>query len=118
MSDVPDQVARLGGFFGEPWPSGVCDTGHQVPVPAGEPCVLCTELIGAGDQGSFMFTPEGVLGPVHRECSLRSVLGGWGHHADHALWCLERHDPDGGLTYRKSALAVWAHRTRCDEAAP
>lgn len=43
---------------------------------------------------------------AHRECLLRSVMGGIGHLADHAHWCLTMHDPDGGYTYRESALLV------------
>jgi hypothetical protein len=37
------------------------------------------------------------------------VLGGIGHLLDHAHYCLEEHDPDGGFTYRESArlVAVW-----------
>lgn len=43
---------------------------------------------------------------MHRECSLRSVMGGIGHLIAHDYWCTERHDPDAGLTYRQSALLV------------
>lgn len=49
---------------------------------------------------------EGRPVKAHRECALRAVLGGIGHLEDHALWCLERDDPDAGLTYRQSALRV------------
>lgn len=98
-------------FFGDPWPSGICDDGEQVDTPIGQECLLCGDPIMADDQGSF--THAVILHhvrphrPVHRECSLREVLGGIGHHNDHALWCTQRHDPDGGLSYRASALAVW-----------
>jgi hypothetical protein len=106
-------------FFGEPWPSGVCeDDGVQVETPIGQECELCEEQIAEGDQGSFMGgwrwgTGEpaervGVKSPVHRECSLRAVLGGIGHLTDHVGWCTELHDPDGGMSYRQSAIAVWA----------
>jgi hypothetical protein len=95
-------------YFGEPWPSGVCDNGIQVPTPVGVNCILCQTPVQEGDQGSFMHgsDEEGVI-PAHKECSLRSVLGGMGHHEDHQLWCMERGDPDGGRTYRQSALEVW-----------
>ena len=43
---------------------------------------------------------------AHRECLLRSGLGGIGHLEDHAYWCNEMNDPDGGRTYRQSALEV------------
>lgn len=42
----------------------------------------------------------------HRECQLREVSGGIGHHIAHPYWCLQMHDPDGGLTRRQSALLV------------
>jgi tetrahydromethanopterin S-methyltransferase subunit E len=43
---------------------------------------------------------------AHRECSLRSVLGGIGHLMDHAHFCGKMGDPDAGLSYRHSALLV------------
>lgn len=102
----------VGKFFGEPWPSGVCEEGTQVEMPLGMSCVMCEEPIQPGDQGSFMGTsvpsmPAATFGPVHRECSLRSALGGIGHLDHHSYWCVKMHDPDGGRTYRQSALEVW-----------
>lgn len=100
-------------FFGQPWPSGVCEEGGiQVTTPVGVRCVLCQEEVQEGDQGSFMLTayrPGVALAylPVHRECSLRAVMGGIGHLKDHFHWCSEMHDPDGGFTYRASAMQVW-----------
>lgn len=69
-------------------------------------CLLCSEPITEADDARDL-----VPGHAHRECLLRSVLGGIGHLTDHAHWCLGQHDPDGGLTYRASALAVdeWVH---------
>lgn len=103
-------------FFGEPWPSGVCDDGIQIPAPIGELCGHCDEAIVAGDQGSFMgngiWPDRPALIPVHKECSLRAVLGGIGHHINHAHWCTIMHDPDGGKSYRASSLAVWEMITR------
>jgi hypothetical protein len=100
---APRGEARGIPFFGEPWPSGICDDGHRVATPLGARCALCGEQIAQDDRGSFM----GDGSPVHRECSLRSVLGGYGHFTDHAYWCVRRHDPDGDLSYRESALRVW-----------
>lgn len=104
----------FGAFFGEPWPSGICDEGRQVETPIGEPCEMCSEAIQVFDRGSFVGALRGeegkfvpLLAPVHRECSLRSVMGGIGHLQNHQVWCLERHDPDAGLGYRTSALMVW-----------
>lgn len=64
-------------------------------------CPLCGEPIAAADD----VRPLG-REAAHRECLLRAVLGGIGHHEDHAYWCTVRGDPDGGRTYRQSALEV------------
>ena len=45
---------------------------------------------------------------AHRECMLRSVTGGIGHLEDHDYWCVKMGDPDGGRTYRQSAIEVAA----------
>lgn len=69
-------------------------------------CPLCDELVEPEDTD---VRPIGTLdGPrdAHRPCALRSVLGGYGHHVDHAFWCVTMGDPDGGLSYRESALRV------------
>jgi len=44
--------------------------------------------------------------PMHRECLLRSVLGGIGHLLDHNHFCINLKDPDAGLNFRTSALLV------------
>lgn len=44
---------------------------------------------------------------AHNECGLRSALGGIGHLEDHAHWCVEMGDPDGGRSYRESARLVY-----------
>lgn len=101
-------MRAFNAYFGEPWPSGVCDGGIQVNTPTEEKCSFCHEMIVDGDQGSFVFGLTGAQEPVHRECSLRMVLGGIGHLEDHQRWCKGEHDPDGGRSYRQSALEVWA----------
>jgi hypothetical protein len=60
-------------------------------------CQLC---------GEHMDDPDLTTG--HRECMLREVLGGIGHHIAHEYWCKQRHDPDAGFTYRESAQMVYA----------
>lgn len=73
-------------------------------------CVLCGEFINSNDETSPIkvvtidSTPS--EGLMHRECALRNVLGGIGHLTDHYLWCVTCKDPDGGHTYRESALLV------------
>jgi hypothetical protein len=96
---------KPGSYFGDPWPSGICDSGERVETPVGAPCLLCCERIEADHQGSFIYH-EGPQ-PVHKECALRSTIGGIGHVENHVYWCREQHDPDGGRTYRQSALEVW-----------
>lgn len=106
----------MSSYFGEPWPSGICDEGERVATPVGVPCQFCGELIAPDDQGSFVWgvrlpqslAVEATQEPAHRECSYREVKGGIGHWEDHAYWCGEKGDPDGGRTRRQSALEVWA----------
>ena len=68
-------------------------------------CVLCGEPILPSDE-----RPRAVI-DAHRECGLREVLGGIGHLVAHEYWCLQKHDPDAGLTYHQSALLTdaWVH---------
>jgi hypothetical protein len=109
-------------WFGEPWPSPTLrafdceDDGDRVRTPAGRPCVLCEEPIAATDSGTLVAARDHVTDvwgpePVHRECSLREVLGGAGHlaTAPHQPGAC---NPDGGLTRRQSALLVqrWVDR--------
>lgn len=97
-------------FFGEPWPSGVCDDGVQAETPVGEPCLLCSEPIAQGDQGNWMgsvnFGSGSSMEPVHRECSLRSVLGGIEHltAGPHAVGTCYL---GSQLTHRQSSLLAW-----------
>ena len=64
-------------------------------------CVLCYEPMRDATSAS-------TLQPMHRECGLREVVGGIGHLIAHDYWCLQRHDPNAGLTYRQSAMMVEA----------
>lgn len=115
----------MGAWFGEPWPEDwrehgrapVCaDDAERVPVPVGEPCLHCVEVIGPSDQGTLMPCieqgPHGlaaVLRPVHAECLLRMTLGGPAHlmglcscHGGDA----DVQDPDLGMSPRDAARAV------------
>lgn len=65
-------------------------------------CILCDEPIQHLDV--VHISP----GYAHRECGLRSVLGGIGHHEDHEKWCVIMRDPDGGRSYHQSAVEVLA----------
>lgn len=73
--------------------------------PTDQTCVYCHEHFRSGDNGAIM--PTGFA--QHRECGLRSVMGGIGHHVNHPLYCGGELGPDAGLTYRESALLVWRH---------
>ncbi len=64
-------------------------------------CELCKEEILPDENKADVKTMD-----AHRECCLRMALGGIGHFTNHQLWCVERSDPDMGLTLRQSALAV------------
>lgn len=72
-----------------------------------EPCLLCGEEITLTDSPGTIGTPEGMR-RMHRECSLREVMGGVGHVIAHPYWCTQKHNPDAGFSYRESARIVWA----------
>ena len=113
--DIPIDVRRANwGWFGEPWPSGVCydDDGRLLeemrkPFPASESCLYCTEPFTDGDSGKA--TPyvraDGTSAPchVHKECMLREVLGSMAH-LERRCRCYGGID-DGRS--RADALAVW-----------
>lgn len=88
--------------FGQ-WDAPVTDDAVWIEPPIGEKCAYCRERIRAGENGAI--TPNGFV--QHRECSLRAVLGGIGHHVNHAHYCGGELGPDAGLSYRASALLVW-----------
>jgi len=74
-------------------------------------CVLCTEPMEAGEKSASLACE------MHRECALRSTVGGIGHLIDHAHFC-QGVGPDAGLDYRTSALLVdvWVARKGVEEA--
>lgn len=74
-------------------------------VPIDVVCMHCRQQFVEGDNGAIL--PTGFA--THRECSLRSVMGGIGHVVDHATYCRGEHGPDAGLTYRQSAWLLWRH---------
>lgn len=67
-------------------------------------CELCQEGIHPGDVSRGVKTMI-----AHRECLLRSGIGGIGHLLDHAHFCKGDLGPDAGLSYRLSALLVDAY---------
>lgn len=75
-----------------------------------EQCVLCLQVISPGQDTRPVsrIVPGRAGNQAHQECLLRSVLGGIGHLENHAHWCVEVGDPDGGRSYRQSAVEVAA----------
>lgn len=77
-------------------------------------CEHCGEAITLEDEpavtiGVMDAKGHGRQGFVHRTCQLREVTGGIGHLIAHEYWCLQKHDPDAGLTMRQSGLLVDAY---------
>ena len=97
------------GWFGLPWPSGVCydDDGNLInemhkAFPISESCLFCSEVFDelAGDSGKAIPSSEGIA-HIHKECLLLSVLG--------SFLC----DPDfPNMTLRQSALELWHQLTK------
>lgn len=98
MSEIPEEYR--GQVFGG-WDASATDEDIPIDTPVGNICMHCEEAIEDGDAGRI--TPTGLT--EHRECSLRSVMGGIGHHVDHDRYC--KTDPDAGLSRRQSSILVW-----------
>ena len=106
------------GWFGDPWPSGICydDDGRLIdemrkPFPAGESCLYCQELFRAGDSGKAMPFLSVAAGPaivhVHKECALREVAGSLAHIERRCTCYGGENDRTPGMTLRAEALEVW-----------
>lgn len=68
-------------------------------------CPLCQERVDPDLDNVPIGTEHGVRA-AHRECMLRTVMGGIGHLTNHAYWCSMMHDPDMGMSRRESAVMV------------
>lgn len=77
-----------------------------IEPPLDTPCVMCGEEGFYHDLAPAPVFTEGGPKPAHRTCMLREVIGGIGHLIAHEYWCVQKHDPDAGLTRRQSALLV------------
>jgi len=66
-------------YFGRRWDAPMLDDALRVPVPVGERCLSCEEVVTAKDRGFVRSTLKangtGLLQPQHLECDLRLVLG-------------------------------------------
>jgi hypothetical protein len=97
---VSEAAAKVFGI----WDAPITDGAEQIDVPTDLACIHCRETFHEGDNGAIM--PTGFA--EHRECGLRAVWGGIGHHVDHERYCRGRLGCDAGLSRRQSALLVWA----------
>lgn len=89
--------------FGE-WDAPLTDNAVWLDdVPTDRTCMSCRENFQEGDNGAIM--PNNYA--THRECHLRSVVGGIGHLVDHSFFCHGELGTDAGLSYRASSLLVW-----------
>lgn len=73
-----------------------------------EDCVYCDEPIYGDLASGVIYTIYTENGPRHGhyQCGLREVVGGIGHLVAHDYWCVQKNDPDAGLTRRESSLLV------------
>jgi len=85
------------GYVGEP----------TAAVP--KTCVFCEEELDGTDTAEWPIGTSDGPRQAHRQCMLRSTLGGIGHLIAHPYWCTEHNDPDAGLSYRHSAQLVEAY---------
>lgn len=123
--DIPNDVRRANwGWFGRPWPSGVCydDDGRlredmRKPFPAGESCLYCDEPFdeAAGHSGKAMpcMKADGSaeIRHAHKECQFREVMGPLAH-LERRCRCFGGTDHvTPGMTPRQEALEVWRRWT-------
>jgi hypothetical protein len=105
-------------WFGVPWWSYICYTEDgrlmtetRVERPLGEPCLGCKEPVSETDDGILIPYYDGTnagLVPLHKECNLRSVVGGIKHVMGECRYvgdCNENRP--AGMTLREEANAVW-----------
>lgn len=106
---------RLRGYFGEFWNVPALDGKHQLATPLGEKCYFCDTEILQGDRGTWTPVtrvagdgePWVRIDPVHRECNLRSGLGGIAHLEKRCKCYGGTDQDDDGRSVREDALAVW-----------
>lgn len=80
-------------YFGVKWGAPMFEDAHEVPVPAGQLCLMCREVIKREDSGVLMpyYGAKGAgTAPEHIECFLRSLLGNV-RHLEKRCSC---YDPD------------------------
>jgi len=94
----------------------VCeDDTERIPVPVGEPCLWCEELIQAGDQGEELGyvglgdPPYRQLRYAHVECVFRQVMGGPAHVKGTCRCEGGPDEPDQGMGRREAARWVWEY---------
>jgi hypothetical protein len=99
-------------YFGEPWPSFICEEAPHTDTPVGSLCGFCSLPFEADDQG--VTTPAileggqpGTLG-YHKECWLRTTAGSPFHQLGKCS-CQggENFDPQSPAERRAEALAAW-----------
>jgi hypothetical protein len=103
-------------YFGEDWDVPATQGQEQTPTPVGKSCGYCTVPIQDDDRGFLMQHLTGREGawqtaemPWHRECLLRSTVGG-PDHLEGRCTCHGGDAPQGTVTgpqMRAEALAVW-----------
>jgi hypothetical protein len=92
------------------WNSALNADNPRVPIPVGQACFHCTELITEQDDGFQDYVGH----PFHRNCFLRLICGSVAH-IERRCSCFvpgsECHDPEG-MTLRQAADAAVAAMRR------
>jgi hypothetical protein len=74
-----------------------------------EACLYCGEAVSAPELAA-MKESFPALGTIHRDCSLRMVVGGVNHQIGRCSCCGGTEDPDPpGLTIREAARVAALH---------
>ena len=119
----PEKRREWFGWFGEPWNACLTDEGEvdeamRIPVPTDKTCAWCDEPFKDTDSGKampLMGTEVPEILYQHRECLMRTVVGGLDHLAGRCS-CHGTSDTLGslseGMSVHEEAIAVDEYITR------
>lgn len=96
-------------YFGERWNVPMLEDAEEHDTPVGDPCAHCDQAIRRGQQGIYRLHLEADGNhwrPVHRECDVRSVVGGYYHLLGDCICHGGDHDPDPEWANKREAALL------------
>lgn len=87
----------------------LCDDCERAPIPVGAACRWCDEPIAEGEDGMLVPYFDGVVAidmPLHWECNMRSITGGFNHLRGSCTCCGGTEPPDPPDVSRRDAAKM------------